>query len=60
MAASILAIHLLGDVPSPWLIGVLSDTHSLAQAVLVIPLAVSVAGVIWLYAALRGSAISAG
>jgi MFS family permease len=53
MAASILTIHLLGDVPSPLLIGKLSDATSLAHAVLIIPVAVLVAGVVWTFGALR-------
>jgi len=55
MAASIFTIHALGDVPSPALLGVLSDRASLAQAVLIIPVAVLVGGLIWTYAAWRGA-----
>jgi predicted MFS family arabinose efflux permease len=47
IALSILSIHLLGDVPSPPLIGRLSDVSSLDRAVLIVPIAVLVAGVIW-------------
>ncbi len=47
VALSILSIHLLGDVPSPPLIGRLSDVSSLGRAVLIVPIAVLVAGVIW-------------
>lgn len=54
VALSILAIHLLGDVPSPWLIGLISDRTSLGRAVLVVPVAVLVAGVVWTWAAWRG------
>jgi len=54
VALSIFTIHLLGDVPSPSLVGVLSDARSLGEAVLIIPLAVLVGGVIWTYAAWRG------
>jgi MFS transporter, Spinster family, sphingosine-1-phosphate transporter len=54
VALSILAIHLLGDVPSPPLIGVLSDHSSLARAFLVIPVAIAVGGLVWLYAAWQG------
>jgi hypothetical protein len=54
VAASIFTIHALGDVPSPALLGVLSDRTSLAQAVLIIPVAVLVGGLIWTYAAWRG------
>jgi MFS family permease len=54
MAVSILAIHLLGDVPSPWLIGLVSDHSSLRRAVLIVPVAILVAGAVWTYAAWRG------
>jgi MFS family permease len=53
MAGSILAIHVLGDVPSPVIIGELSDRTSLAHAVLIIPVAILVSGVIWSDAARR-------
>jgi MFS family permease len=55
MALSIFAIHILGDVPAPPLIGFLSDRGSLERAVLVIPVAVLVAGLVWSYAAIIGS-----
>jgi MFS family permease len=51
MALCMLMIHLLGDVHSPWLIGVLSDHSSLAQAVLIVPVAIAVGGLVWLLAA---------
>ncbi len=51
MALSIFAIHTLGDVPSPPLIGAVSDASTLARAVLLIPIAIAVGGVIWLAAA---------
>jgi MFS family permease len=51
VALSMFAIHLLGDVPSPLIIGRVSDVSSLGQAVLVVPVAVTVAGVVWLIAA---------
>jgi len=54
VALSIFTIHLLGDVPSPSLVGVLSDSRSLGEAVLIIPVAVLVGGIIWTYAAWRG------
>jgi len=47
VALSILAIHLLGDVPSPPLIGLISDHSSLARGVLVVPVAIPLAGAIW-------------
>lgn len=54
VALSIFTIHLLGDVPSPSLVGLLSDARSLGEAVLIIPFAVLVGGIIWTYAAWRG------
>ena len=54
MALNILVIHLLGDVPSPPLIGRLSDATSLAVAFRVLPVMMALAGLIWLYAAWRG------
>jgi len=54
VALSILAIHLLGDVPSPPLIGILSDASSLGRAMLVLPVAFGVSGLIWMFAAWRG------
>jgi len=47
VALSILCIHLLGDVPSPPLIGRISDSTSLARAVLIVPVAVLLGGAIW-------------
>ena len=47
VSLSILAIHLFGDVPSPPLIGRLSDASSLEQAVLIMPVAVLLAGALW-------------
>jgi predicted MFS family arabinose efflux permease len=54
VALSILAIHLLGDVPSPPLIGALSDATSLATAFRFLPVPMALAGTIWLAAARRG------
>jgi MFS family permease len=53
VALSILGIHLLGDVPSPPLIGALSDATSLGTAFLILPAVIALAGGIWLYAAKR-------
>jgi hypothetical protein len=55
VALSMFLIHLLGDVPSPILIGHLSDVSSLASAVMVVPVAVAVAGALWLVAAGRNA-----
>lgn len=54
LALSMFVIHLLGDVPSPPLIGHLSDASSLGCAVLVVPVAIAIGGVIWLVAARVG------
>jgi MFS family permease len=51
MALSMFAIHLLGDVPSPQLIGYLADIGSLAHAVLIVPVAIAIGGSIWLISA---------
>jgi len=51
MALSILTIHLLGDVPSPALVGWLSDRTSLDLAVRILPVAALVGGIVWTYAA---------
>jgi len=53
LALSILCMHLLGDVPSPPLIGMVSDMSSLAEAFRMIPIAVVVGGVIWCWAAVE-------
>jgi predicted MFS family arabinose efflux permease len=55
MALSMFTIHLLGDVPSPPLIGYLADVSSTARAVLVVPVALAVGGAVWLGAARHGA-----
>jgi MFS transporter, Spinster family, sphingosine-1-phosphate transporter len=47
MAASIFAIHLLGDMISPPLIGVISDTSSLRKGMIVLPVALAAATLVW-------------
>ena len=59
MAAQIFFIHIMGDVPSPPLIGAISDASSLGTVVLVVPVAVLVSGAIWIYAARRASVAGA-
>jgi len=44
---SIFTIHLLGDATSPAIIGALSDVAGLGRAVLLVPVAVAVSGVVW-------------
>ncbi len=53
MAVSIFTIHVLGDVPSPLLVGMISDRRSLAVGVLILPAATLAGGLIWTYAAAR-------
>lgn len=47
IALCTVSIHLLGDALSPPLIGSISDHSSLGRALLIVPVAVAVAGVIW-------------
>jgi hypothetical protein len=58
VALSIFTIHILGDVPSPSIVGMISDARSLADAVLIIPVAVLLGGVIWTYASWRMSRVT--
>ncbi len=51
VALEVFAIHLLGDAISPFLIGVVSDASSLAQAVRIVPVAVLACGLLWVWAA---------
>jgi len=51
MALSMFAIHAFGDVPSPALVGAISDRSSLGLAVLILPAAALVGGTLWTYAA---------
>ena len=51
MGLAVFIMHVTGDIPSPPLIGYLSDRSSLEHAFLVVPLAIVVAGVIWIVAA---------
>jgi len=60
VALSILAIHFLGDAPSPLLIGVVSDATSLNRALLILPFAFGVSGLIWMFAAWRGGRATKG
>jgi sugar phosphate permease len=53
-ALTIFTIHILGDVPAPPLIGAISEATDLGRAILIVPIAVAAAGVIWLLAAVAG------
>lgn len=53
LGLSVFVMHFLGDIPSPPLIGALSDASSLAHAFLIVPVAILAAGVIWTIAAWR-------
>jgi MFS family permease len=55
IALSMFAIHLLGDVPSPPLIGYLADVGSLQRGVLLVPVAIVIGGIIWVASAVIGS-----
>jgi MFS family permease len=51
-ALGVFSIHLLGDVPSPLLIGLISTHSSLQQGVKLVPFAILVSGLIWIFGAL--------
>src|SRR5206468_11321683 len=51
MAVSIFVIHLLGDAISPPIIGLLADTAGLATAVLIVPVAIAISGLLWIITA---------
>jgi MFS family permease len=53
MAVSIFAIHAIGDAISPPIIGKLADLRGLERAVLIVPIAVALAGGIWTATAAR-------
>lgn len=48
---SVFVMHFLGDIPSPALIGALSDASSLEKGILIVTVAMAVSGLIWSYAA---------
>jgi len=57
MALSIFAIHLLGDLISPPLIGAISDGWSLQGAMIVLPIALAVAAWAWWSGSAEGAEI---
>ncbi len=52
LGLSVLVMHLVGDIPSPPLIGALSDASSLEHAFLIVPVAIVIAAAIWIWAAI--------
>jgi MFS transporter, Spinster family, sphingosine-1-phosphate transporter len=60
MAVSIFVIHLFGDAAAPWLLGALSDKLGLATAVLVVPVAIALSGLVWTYGAWSGGRTDGG
>jgi MFS transporter, Spinster family, sphingosine-1-phosphate transporter len=59
IALGVFAIHLLGDVLSPFIIGAMSDASSLAEAVQIVPIAVLIGGCVWIWAALAQARLPA-
>jgi len=59
LGLSVLVMHLVGDIPSPPLIGALSDASSLERAFLIVPVAIVIAGCIWTFTAWRGERVAA-
>jgi MFS family permease len=54
LGLSVFVMHMLGDIPSPPLIGALSVASSLDRALLIVPVAIVIGGVVWIFAAWRG------
>jgi predicted MFS family arabinose efflux permease len=55
MAVSIFVIHALGDAISPPIIGTLADAGGLSRAVMVVPLAIVLSGLLWTATAVQGA-----
>jgi hypothetical protein len=53
MAVSIFMIHLFGDLWSPKIVGVIAKESSLARGVLILPIALVPAALLWILLALR-------
>jgi len=54
LGLSVFVMHLIGDIPSPPLIGKISDATSLEHAFLIVPVAFLLGGAIWTFAGWRG------
>src|ERR1700730_17298348 len=59
IALGVFAIHLLGDVLSPFIIGAISHASALPQAVQIVPIAVLIGGCVWIWAALAQARLPA-
>src|SRR5438132_9443620 len=59
LGLSVFVMHFFGDIPSPPLIGALSDASSLERAFLIVPVAIVIGGVVWIFAAWRGDRATA-
>jgi hypothetical protein len=59
MAVSIFASHALGDLWSPFLIGLVSDHAPMVYGMLLVPATFALAGLVWLFAPVRASAVAA-
>jgi sugar phosphate permease len=67
MAFSILLMHLLGDAPSPWIVGWIADAGvragqadgvALQRGLLILPIAILIGGIIWTAGAVRMTTVS--
>lgn len=47
IAAATVSIHLFGDAPSSWIIGLISDHSNLQTGVLIVPAFIALSGLIW-------------
>jgi MFS family permease len=58
MAVSIFASHALGDLWSPFLIGLVSDHVKMVYGMLLVPATFALAGVIWQFAPIRRTSVN--
>lgn len=67
MAFSILLMHLLGDAPSPWIVGWIADAGvraghadgvALQRGLLILPIAILIGGMIWTAGGVRRTTVS--
>lgn len=55
LGLSVFIMHILGDIPSPPLIGAISDARSIEQGLLIVPASFLIAGLIWCRAASKAA-----